>query len=219
MAGADVEVAVGQLISVHVGRPRAVRTARAEVNTAIWKDPVEGRVQVQGVNIVGDDQADRSVHGGPDKAVYAYAIEDVRLWEYELGRSLGQAAFGQNLTTEGIDVSGAVIGERWLVGTTVLEVAQPRLPCYKLALRIGEPAYVKRFAKASRPGAYLRIIDEGDVGAGDAITVTGRPEHAVTSRMVSDAILLDPSKLSLVVRARELPAELRAWLADRIADR
>src|SRR5206468_10119288 len=99
--------------------------------------------------LVGDEQADGAVHGGPHKAVYAYAIEDVRLWEQELGRSLGEAAFGQNLTTEGIDVSGAVIGERWLVGTTLLEVAQPRLPCYKLALRIGEPGHVKTFAKAS----------------------------------------------------------------------
>src|SRR4051812_10679551 len=160
MTPADVEVAVGRLISVHVGRPRTVQTPRTEVATAIWKYPVDGRVEVRGVNIAGDDQADRSVHGGPDKAVYAYAIEDVRLWEQELGRGLGEAPFGQNLTTEGIDVSGAVIGERWLVGTTLLEVAQPRLPCYKLGLRTGERGFVKRFAQASRPGAYLRIVDE-----------------------------------------------------------
>jgi MOSC domain-containing protein YiiM len=219
MAAAELEVAVGQLISVHVGRPRTVQTRRAEVATAIWKHPVDGRVDVRGVNIVGDDQADRSVHGGPDKAVYAYAIEDVRLWEQELDRSLGEAAFGQNLTTEGIDVSGAVIGERWQVGTTLFEVAQPRLPCYKLGLRIGEQGFVKRFARASRPGAYLRIVDEGDLGAGDAVAASGRPEHAVTSRMVSDAILLDPSLLPLALRARQLPAELREWMADRIAAR
>ncbi|MFN2560767.1 MAG: MOSC domain-containing protein [Jatrophihabitans sp.] len=174
---------------------------------------------MRGVNIVGDDQADRSVHGGPDKAVYAYAAEDVLFWEQELGRSLGEAAFGQNLTTEGIDVSGAVIGERWLVGTTLLEVAQPRLPCYKLGLRIGEPGFVKRFARASRPGAYLRVVDEGDLGAGDVVTVSGRPEHAVTSRMVSEAILVDPSLLPLALRARQLPSELREWMADRVADR
>ncbi len=216
MAETGLDVGIGTLVSVHVGLPRTVPTPRAEVRTAIWKHPVDGRVEVRGVNLVGDDQADRSVHGGPDKAVYAYAIEDVRLWEQELGRSLGEAAFGQNLTTEGIDVSGAVIGERWLVGSTLLEVAQPRLPCYKLALRIGEPGYVKKFARASRPGAYLRIVDEGDLGAGDAITVTGRPEHAITSRMVSDAILVDPSLLPLVHRARELPSDLREWMADRI---
>jgi MOSC domain-containing protein YiiM len=216
MAETGLDVGIGKLVSVHVGLPRTVPTPRAEVRTAIWKHPVDTRVEARGVNLIGDDQADRSVHGGPDKAVYAYAIEDVRLWEQELGRSLGEAAFGQNLTTEGIDVSGAVIGERWLVGSTLLEVAQPRLPCYKLALRIGEPGYVKKFARASRPGAYLRIVDEGDLGAGDAITVTGRPEHAITSRMVSDAILVDASLLPLVHRARELPSDLREWMADRI---
>jgi MOSC domain-containing protein YiiM len=219
VAETERDVAHGRLISVHVGRPQRVQAPRAEVVTAIWKRPVDGRVDVHGVNIVGDDQADRSVHGGPDKAVYAYAIEDVRQWEQELGRDLGEAPFGQNLTTEGIDVSGAVIGERWLVGTTLLEVAQPRLPCFKLGLRIGEPGFVKGFARASRPGAYLRIVDEGDIGAGDDITVTGRPEHAVTSRMVSDAILLDPSLLPVVVRARELPGDLREWMAARIAKR
>ena len=134
---------------------------RHQVSTAIWKAPVEGRIAVRGVNLDGDDQADRSVHGGPDKAVYAYSIEDTRAWEAELGRELEPAAFGENLTTEGLDVSGAVLGERWRIGTTLLEVAQPRLPCFKLALRMNEPSFVKRFAQASRPGAYLRIIEEG----------------------------------------------------------
>ena len=206
----------GRLVSVHVGRARTVQAGRAEVATAIWKHPVEGRVEVRGVNVVGDDQADRSVHGGPDKAVYAYAIEDVELWEHELGRSLGQAAFGQNLTTAGIDVCGAVIGERWSIGSALFEVAQPRLPCFKLALRIGEPGFVKRFAQASRPGAYLRIVQEGDIGAGDEITVTARPEHAITPRMVSDAILLDQSLLPVVLHAVDLPIDLRDWMADRI---
>jgi MOSC domain-containing protein YiiM len=219
VAEVELDVALGRLVSVHVGRPRTVQAGRAEVATAIWKHPVEGRVEVRGVNVVGDDQADRSVHGGPDKAVYAYAIEDVGLWEHELGRSLGQAAFGQNLTTEGIDVCGAVIGERWSIGSTLFEVAQPRLPCFKLALRIGEPGFVKRFAQASRPGAYLRIVEEGELGAGDDITVTARPEHAITTRMVSDAILLDPSLLPLVLHAGELPSDLRAWIAVRTVAR
>jgi MOSC domain-containing protein YiiM len=156
------------------------------------------------------------VHGGPDKAVYAYALEDVRAWEQELGRELGEAAFGQNLTTEGIDVSGAVIGERWQVGSTVLEVAQPRQPCFKLGLRIGEPGFVKRFAHASRPGAYLRIISEGELGAGDPVVVTSRPDHTITTRMVSDAILRDPALLPLVVHAPQLPQGLRDWMAERI---
>jgi MOSC domain-containing protein YiiM len=200
------------VVSIHVGRPRTVHAGRTDVTTAIWKEPVEGRVRVRGVNIDGDDQADRSVHGGPDKAVYAYALEEVRLWETELGRPLGEAAFGQNLTTEGVDVSGAIIGERWRVGSALLEVAQPRQPCFKLAIRLGEPGFVKRFAHASRPGAYLRIVEEGDIGAGDRIDVIDRPDHGISSRMVSDAILRDPTLRPLVVRAQQLPHELRAWL-------
>ncbi len=206
------------VVSVHVGKPRRVQTRRAVVTTAIWKNPVEGRVAVRGVNLDGDDQADRSVHGGPDKAVYAYAREEVRAWEHELGRDLGEAAFGQNLTTQSIDVSGAFIGERWLIGSTFLEVAQPRLPCFKLGLRIGSPGFVKRFAQSSRPGAYLRIVEQGDIGAGDSIEVISRPDHGITSRMVSDAILRDPALIPSVVRAHQLPTELRNWLAHRIGE-
>ena len=206
----------GLLVSVHVGRARAVETRREPVVTAIWKQPVDGRVAVRGVNLDGDDQADRSVHGGPDKAVYAYSLEEILEWERELGRELGEAAFGQNLTTRGISVSGAVIGEQWLVGSTVLEVAQPRQPCFKLGIRVGEPGFVKRFAHAARPGAYLRILQEGDIGAGDQIEVTSRPDHGVTCRMVSDALLRDPSLLPVVVRAPELPLSLRTWMMDRI---
>jgi MOSC domain-containing protein YiiM len=206
----------GVVVSVHVGRPRTVSTRRGAVTTAIWKNPVEGRVAVRGVNLDGDDQADRSVHGGPDKAVYAYALEEVRAWENELGRDLGEAAFGQNLTTQGIDVSGALIGERWSIGSTLLEVAQPRLPCFKLGLRIGTPGFVKQFAQASRPGAYLRIVAEGDIGARDPIEVISRPSHGITSRMVSDAILRDPALIPTVIRAHQLPTELRSWMTDRI---
>ena len=206
------------VVSVHVGKPRTVQTRRAVVTTAIWKNPVAGRVAVRGVNIDGDDQADRAVHGGPDKAVYAYAREEVHAWEHELGRDLGEAAFGQNLTTQRIDVSGAIIGERWLIGTTLLEVAQPRLPCFKLGLRIGSPGFVKRFAQSSRPGAYLRIVEQGDIGAGDSIEVISRPDHGITSRMVSDAILHDPALIPSVVRAHQLPTELRNWLAHRIGE-
>jgi MOSC domain-containing protein YiiM len=218
MATDRVSVATGLLVRVHVGRPQLVRTTRSLVSTAIWKQPVHGRVAVRGVNLDGDDQADRSVHGGPDKAVYAYAAEEVQAWERELGRDLGEAAFGQNLTTRGIPVSDAVIGERWEIGTTVLEVAQPRQPCFKLGIRLGEPGFVKRFAHASRPGAYLRIVTEGDIGAGDRIEVTTRPDHGITCRMVSDAILRDPGLLPVVVRAPELPSSLRSWMTQRISD-
>ncbi|MBS1881370.1 MAG: MOSC domain-containing protein [Actinobacteria bacterium] len=208
----------GRLISVNVGLPKLVDTGQREVETAIWKHPVEGRVKVRGINLEGDRQADRSVHGGPDKAVYAYALEEVRTWEEELGRELGAGAFGENLTTEGVDVSGAVLGERWRVGTTVLEVVQPRLPCFKLGLRMGDPTFVKRFARASRPGAYLKIVAEGELGAGDAIEVDldGRPDHGVSVRLVSEAMLVDHG---LIARAREAPQlidSLREQMAELV---
>lgn len=206
-----------RVLSVNVGGSRPITSGRRIFDTAIFKTPVGGRVLVRGVNIDGDTQADRTVHGGPDKAVYAYANEEVAAWETELGHELGTAPFGQNLTTAGLDVSGALIGERWHLGTTVLEIAQPRLPCFKLGVRMGDPAFVKRFANASRPGAYLRIIEEGEIGAGDAVTVTDRPTHGVTSRMVFDAILLDPALIPEVLHAPQLPAPLRQWLTTRIS--
>lgn len=206
----------GRLISVNVGLPKVVDTGRRLVETAIWKYPVEGRVKVRGANLDGDRQADLSVHGGRDKAVYAYAIEETRLWEEELGRELGAGVFGENLTTEGIDVSGAVLGERWRIGTTLLEVVQPRLPCFKLGLRMNDPGFVRTFARASRPGAYLKIIEEGELGAGDAIAVdlADRPDHGVSVRLVADAMLVDHSLIPRAQEAPQLIDKLRGQMAE-----
>ena len=201
--------------TVNVGEPQPVELEGHTVWTAIWKRPVEGRVPLRGVNLRGDDQADRTVHGGPDKAVYAYGLEDTEWWEGELGRPLGPAAFGENLSVRGLPVSEAVIGEHWAVGSTLLEVAQPRLPCFKLGLRMGDPRFLKRFAAAGRPGAYLRILREGDLGAGDAIEVVARPEHGVTSALVSRALLGEHELLDAAAQAPELPGELREWLRSR----
>jgi MOSC domain-containing protein YiiM len=205
--------------SVNVGRPKVVDTGRRLVSSAIWKQPVEGRVAVRGVNLAGDDQADRTVHGGPDKAVYAYAAEEIEEWEEELGRDLGAGAFGENLTTVGVDVSGATIGERWRVGTTLLEVVQPRFPCFKLGIKMGDPGFVRRFAHASRPGAYFRIVEEGDLGSGDRIEITRRPDHGVTSRLVYVAILRDRELIPTALGAPELIPSLREWLLDLEASR
>jgi MOSC domain-containing protein YiiM len=206
----------GRLISVNVGLPKVVDTGSRQVETAIWKHPVEGRVAVRGVNLEGDRQADLTVHGGPDKAVYAYAIEETRLWEQELGRELGAGAFGENLTTAGVDVSGAVLGERWRIGTTLLEVVQPRLPCFKLGLKMGDPGFLRTFAHASRPGAYLKIIVEGELGAGDPIEVdlAGRPDHGISVRLVSDAMLVDHSLIPRAEQAPQLIASLRKQMAE-----
>jgi MOSC domain-containing protein YiiM len=210
---------VSRLLSVNVGRPRQIHVRKGRpIHSAIGKAPVGGRVRVEGVNLAGDDQADRLVHGGPDKAVYAYAVEDIAWWEAELGRELPPGMFGENLTTEGVDVTGAVIGERWRVGTTELEVCQPRQPCFKLGLRFGDPLMLRRFAQASRPGAYLRIVREGELGAGDEVEILSRPEHGVTVGLVGDAILLDDGLIARAAQAPELPASLGAWLRERAAE-
>jgi MOSC domain-containing protein YiiM len=208
-----------RLLSVNVGLPKAVETGSRVVETAIWKQPVEGRVRVRGVNLDGDRQADLTLHGGPDKAVYAYAIEETRRWEEELGRELGAGAFGENLTTEGVDVSGALLGERWRVGTTLLEVVQPRLPCFKLGLRMGDPLFVKRFSRASRPGAYLRIVDEGELGACNEVAVErdAGQDHGVSVRFVSDAILNDPGLIARALEAPQLIPKLREFMAAEVA--
>ena len=217
MPGVSASIAAGpRLLSVNVGLPRAIDTGKRVVETAIWKHPVAGRVRVRGVNLDGDAQADLRVHGGPDKAVYAYAIEETREWEAELGRRLGAGAFGENLTTAGVDVSGAILGERWRIGSTLLEVVQPRLPCFKLGLKMGDPAFVRRFGHASRPGAYLRIVEEGELGAGDAIELeeAARPDHGVSVRLVADAILVDHSLASQALAAPQLIASLRETLVE-----
>lgn len=207
----------GELLQVSVGGVRAVQTSKRWVSTGIWKTPVEGRVAVRGVNLAGDDQADRTVHGGPDKAVYAYASEDTAWWEEQLGRPLGPGAFGENLTTRGLDLSSARIGDVWRVGTTLLEVRQTRIPCFKLGLRMSDPRMVKAFANADRPGAYLGILEEGELGAGDVIEVVERPDHEVTTVLMSHALLHDQDLLPKLLDAPALPASWREWISDRDA--
>lgn len=200
----------GQLVSVNVGPVREVEWRGERVRTGIWKSPVGDRaVRVRGVNLDGDDQADRTVHGGRDKAVYAYAEEDYAWWRDEGGLpEAGPALFGENLTTRGLDLRAAVVGERWRVGTALLEVAQPRLPCFKLGIRVGDPRMVKRFMLAGRPGAYLRIIEEGDVRAGDAIEVLDVPAHGVTLGLMAAAVR-DPTLRPRLRAAPQLPASWR----------
>ena len=185
--------------------------------SAIGKAPVSGRVRVAGVNVAGDDQADRRVHGGPDKAVYAYASEDTAWWSARLARPLGSSAFGENLTLAGVDVTGAVVGERWRIGSVELQVCQPRLPCYKLGLRFGDPQMLKLFAQAGRPGAYLRILVEGELGTGDQVDISDRPSHGVTIGLVARAITLDETLLAQAAAAPELPESLSRWMLERAA--
>jgi MOSC domain-containing protein YiiM len=212
-------MATPRVVSVNVGRPRTVNWAGRPVTSAIWKRPVVGRVVVEGVNLNGDDQADRRVHGGPDKAIYAYSAEDYAWWSTELAVHLEPGTFGENLTTDGMDLGGCVIGQRWHVGTAVLEVAQPREPCFKLGMRMGDAEFVDRFGASRRAGAYLRIVERGDIGAGDPIRVGTPPAHGLT---VDDLVGVSPdASLELLQRIESIGDVPESWraLARRRLDR
>jgi MOSC domain-containing protein YiiM len=206
----------GQVLAVSVGKPRGFEYHGRPARSAIWKSPVVGRVAARGVNLAGDDQADRRVHGGPDKAVYAYAVEDLRWWGQELGRPLECGELGENLTTEGVAVNEARIGERWAIGTSVLEVSEPRVPCWRLAARMDDPQFPRRFTAALRPGAYLRILVEGELGAGDEIRVIERPEHSLTIRDMLRIYAFDHAEIPRLLAAPGVSAAWRAWAADRL---
>jgi MOSC domain-containing protein YiiM len=207
------------VLSLNVARPRTITWLGQTAQTSIWKSPVEGRVQVRGVNVDGDDQADREVHGGPDKAVYAYAREDIDWWESQVGRSLGAGAFGENLTLSDVDVSGALIGERWEIGGALFEVAQPRFPCWKLGARMNDASFPDQFRDARRPGAYLRIVSAGDVGAGDEVRIVHRPAHGLTLREVVCIYDTERDRASEFLDVPELAAGLKNWARRRMAYR
>jgi MOSC domain-containing protein YiiM len=210
-----------RVVSVNVGRPKPLITGRRVIESAIVKAPVEGAVAVRGVNLEGDDQADRSVHGGPDQAVYAYASEDIAFWSDVTGLDLGGGwgrIFGENLTTAGIDVSGARIGERWRIGTVELRVTGPRIPCFKLEARIGVRGFQKQFLHAGRPGAYFAIVEEGELRAGDPVEVVHRPEHDVTPRLIVETMWLDRARLAEVEPAvPDMLPKLREWYQELAA--
>ncbi|HKD10731.1 MAG TPA: MOSC domain-containing protein [Thermoanaerobaculia bacterium] len=206
----------GRVLSVNVGLPRTFQFNGRTVASAIWKTPVAGRIAARGVNLEGDDQADRGAHGGPDKAVYAYAVEDERSWERELNRPFPAGVFGENLTTEGIDVNGARIGERWEIGTVVLEVSEPRVPCWRLGVRMNDSLFPRRLTEALRPGAYLRIITEGQLGAGDAIRVIERPESPLTVRDVFRIYTRDQHEAARLIENPGMSADWKRWAHDSL---
>ncbi len=200
-----------RVATINVGVPRTVDRNGQPATTAIWKAPIDGPVEARGVNLVGDDQADRRVHGGVDKAVYAYAVEDRHWWEGELGRTLDAGGFGENLSTEGVDLTGAVIGTRWRIGTATFEVSEPRVPCWKLNLRMDDNRFIQRFTAAGRPGAYLRIVGEGSLQAGDEIVVDQVPDHGVTVGHVAGLYADRNRDRGRVERLLEVPELSDAW--------
>lgn len=216
------------LLSVNIGVPRSSSGTRIGV-TGIDKRPVDGPVLVRapgpkgsglGSGLVGDRILDGGHHGGDDQAVYAYAREDLDTWAAELGRELPGGTFGENLTTRGLDVTGALIGERWRVGAdAVLEVAVPRTPCNTFAHWMGERGWIKRFTERAAPGAYLRVVRPGEIRAGDPVEVVERPDHDVTIGLTFRALTREPELLPRLLAAEALPEEALAKARRRVAAR
>lgn len=201
------------IVSVNVGRPRRVMWHGKPVETAIWKEPVTGRVPVADDSVHGDTHADRVHHGGATKAVYAYAAEDYDWWSEQLGRDLPPGTFGENLTTAGIALADAVVGERWRVGTAILRVTEPRIACYKLGLRMDDTGFPRRFAAAGRSGAHLAIEREGTLAAGEAVTRLTRPDHGVTVGLINRAYHVDHGLADRLIGVGDVPAGWQRWAA------
>jgi MOSC domain-containing protein YiiM len=195
-----------RVLSVNVGTPTQVPVNHGTVLTSIFKSPVEGRVAVRRHNIDGDRQSDLTVHGGPNKAVYCYPAEHYLYWKEQLpGMDLRYGAFGENLTTEGITEEAVSIGDQFRVGSAVLQVTQPRMPCFKLNLRFGLATMVKKFWQSGRSGIYFSVVEEGDVAAGDPVErIAAGPEEI----SVADVVRLyrgDETSPELLERALRAP--------------
>jgi MOSC domain-containing protein YiiM len=194
--------------SVNHGRVFEAAWAGRLRRTAIDKRPVTRAVAVGELGVAGDEQADVKYHGGRDKAVYAFAREDLDRWEQVLGRSLHDGQFGENLTTSGIDVNEALVGERWRVGEALLEVCSVRIPCRVFANWLQEQGWVRRFTADARPGPYLRVVEPGLVAAGDPIAVEHRPRHELTVSVVFQAMTTRSDLLTLLLEVPELEDDL-----------
>ncbi|MEI9906622.1 MAG: MOSC domain-containing protein [Actinomycetota bacterium] len=180
-------------------------------STGIDKRPNPSRVRIANNAVDGDVVIDTKNHGGVNKAVYAYAREDADWWEKELGVEIPNGRFGENLTTQGIDVTNAVIGEIWRLGSVVLEVSEPRIPCKVFSGFWDRPTLIKEFTQAERSGSYLRIVEEGDVGAGDTIDITFRPEHGITTKDVFCARSGERSLINEISQVPQLSDAYREW--------
>jgi MOSC domain-containing protein YiiM len=207
---------MGTVHSVNVGAVRVVEHGGKQITTGIFKEPVTGRVAVRDVNLAGDDQADREAHGGPVRAVYGYGVDDYAWWSSELGRELLPGTFGENLTVAGIDPNAARIGEQWRIGSVVLQVTSPRVPCYKLAMKMGDPRFVKRFAQSLRPGAYFAIVEEGELAAGDVVDVVSVPSHDITIAEMARIYFFEHDRLRELL-VPEMPPNWTEWVEEQLA--
>jgi len=211
---------IGEVLSVNVGLPCTVEWKGRLVSTGIFKEPVEGRIRIDKLNLEGDQQADLSVHGGPDKAIYVYSAQYYDFWQHEYPEiTFKWGMFGENLTVSGLRDDTVNIGDHFQIGTTALVVTQPRLPCYKLGLRFGRNDIIKRFAKQAYTGFYLAVIQEGDIGTGDKIHLLNKDKNEVK---VSDIVSLfssrkrDLAEIKRVIQVEALPDSWKEYFLERL---
>ncbi|PSB26444.1 MOSC domain-containing protein [Stenomitos frigidus] len=201
-----------ELISVNVGLPREVTWKGKTVRTGIFKEPVSTRVMVRSLNLDGDGQADLTVHGGLEKAVYVYPFEHYDHWRSELpDTELTMGNFGENFTTTGLKEEDLNIGDRFAIGTVKLMVTQPRMPCYKLGIRFGRPDMVKRFLASRRTGFYFSVLQEGEVGVGDTLELVSRDENNITVADITQLYTREQTDPDLLHRAAHLEALPESW--------
>jgi MOSC domain-containing protein YiiM len=209
-----------KLLSVSVGLPREIEWKGKLIRTSIFKAPVPGRVRVTKLNLEGDQQSDLSVHGGIEKAVYAYPSEHYSFWREELpGVDLPWGAFGENFTTEGLLEEAIHIGDRFRIGSAEFVVTQPRMPCFKLGIRFSRADIVKRFLRSGRAGFYFAVREEGEVRAGDSIELLARDEHGITVADVVNLYTADATNQDLLRRVSEvstLPGSWRDYFRKRL---
>ena len=200
------------LVTVSVGRPREISWQDRVVRTSIFKTPVDGRVRVSRLNLDGDEQSDLLVHGGPDKAVYAYPVEHYAPWQTELALAdLPHGSFGENLTVDGLIETEVAIGDEYRIGTAEFIVTQPRLPCFKLGIRFARSDIVKLFFDSGRTGFYLRVTREGEIGAGDSIERLTQDTKGLTIQRVFDLYSANAAKPEDLKLASEHPALAAGW--------
>ena len=201
-----------KLLSVNIGLPREIAWKRKLVRTSIFKNPVAGKVRVSRLNVAGDQQSDLTVHGGPDKAVYAYPSEHYRFWRSELpDMDLAWGVFGENFTTEGLGEDTLHIGDRLRVGSAEFVLTQPRMPCFKLGIRFNRSDMVKRFLQSGRTGFYFAVVKEGEVAAGDSIEFLERDEHNIPVTDIVNLYRGDAANQELLRRVSELPSLPNSW--------
>ncbi len=203
---------MAQIISINAGKPKTFDWKGELVTTSIWKEPVQGTINVNYLNLEGDLQSDLKVHGGPDKAVYAYPGEHYKFWAQELEQDLPWGSFGENLTTNGLNERDVRVGDKFQIGSALFQVTQPRFPCYKLGLKFNDARMVRRFVQSRRNGFYLRILEEGAFRPGDAIGLVEKSQSGILIRDFISLYLGEEKEPGLTAKAIGSPGLPKNWI-------